>query len=241
MARRPRGAARTAVLSLILSSLLLPATALSEVTVHDAVTATGREVMLRAQTGSGLFGSGGVLVEFFVDGRLVGKNLSGGDGVAFRSFVPKTARLHKLRVQAQGGRAEGLLLAVKESAELVLIDVEGGLIEQSLTMKPRPGSAVAVKKILRRYPVLYLGSGFFGTVAMKALLKERGFPEAPLIPGGSAVFEALKEKRLRVRAVIGKPDLVQAATGYTRRAFSFEATGDADAVEDWEEIVRKVK
>lgn len=241
--RRSRGAARSAAVSLALvaCSLLLPAVAQPEVTVHDAVAATGREVMLRAETGSGFFGTAGVLVEFFVDGRPVGKNLSGGDGVAFLSFVPRTARLHRIRVQAEGGRAEGLLLAVKESAELVLIDVDGALIERSLTMKPRPGSAEAVKKLLRRYPVVYLGSGFLGSAAMKTLLKERGFPEAPLIPGGDGVFEALREKRLKIRAVIGKPELVQAARGYTKRAFSFEAAGDAEPAEDWEEVLRKVR
>ncbi|MHB8772635.1 MAG: hypothetical protein ACYC7J_16700 [Syntrophales bacterium] len=227
---------------LTLLALLAPPEALPQVTVHDAVSPVGREVMLRAETGSGLFGgAGGVLVEFFVDGRRVGKNLSGGDGVAFISFVPRAARLHKLRVEAPGGRAEGLLLAVKGSAGLVLIEVEGGLIERSLTMQPRPGSVEAVKKLSRRYPVVFLGSGFFGAAAMKTLLKERGFPAAPLIPGGDAVFEALREKRLKIRAVIGKPELVQAAKGYTRRAFSFAAAGEEGAVEDWEEILRKTR
>lgn len=238
-----RGFAKLLPLCLALAhlALLVPADALPQVAVRDAVSPVGREVMLRAETGSGLFGRGGVLVEFFVDGRRAGKNLSGGDGVAFLSFVPAAARLHKLRVRTAGGQAEGLLLAVKESTELVLIEVEGGLIERSLTMKPRPGSVEAVKRIGRRHPVVFLGSGFFGAAAMKTLLKERGFPEAPLISGDDATLEWLREKRLKVRAVIGKPRLVEAAKGYSRRGFSFEATAEADAVENWEEILRKMK
>ena len=227
---------------LVFPVLAAPRTGNAQVTVHDAVAATGREVMLRADTGSGFFGKGGVLVEFFVDGRRAGKNLSGGDGAAFLSFVPRAARLHRLRAEAEGGSAEGLLLAVKQSAELVMIEVEGGLIERSLTMKPRPGSVEAVKRIGRRYPVVYLATGFFGLAGVKALLKERGFPEAPLLSAaGGALFEAVKGKRLKIRAVIGSPDLVKAAREYTRLAFSFESTGEADAAEDWEEIVRRMR
>ena len=229
------------VLSLLFSVLPAPAAAPAQVTLHDALALVGREVMLLAETGSGLFGAGGVLVEFFVDGRRVGKNLSGGDGVAFFSFVPRTARLHSLRAEARGGRAEGLLLAVKESAGLVLIEVEGGLLERSLTMKPRPGSVEALKKLSRHYPVVFLGGGLIGAAAMKRLLKERGFPEAPLIPGGDAVFAALREKRLKVRAVVGNPELMQAARGYATRAFSFDATEDREAVADWEEILRRIR
>lgn len=241
--RKPRGRMPLSplALGLLISVLPAPAAALAQVTLHDAVAPVGREVMLRAETGSGLFGAGGVLVEFFADGRRVGKNLSGGDGVALFSFVPRMARLYSLRAETPGGRAEGLLLAVKESAELVLIEVEGGLLERSLTMKPRPGSVEALKKVSRRYPVVFLGGGFIGVAAMKRLLKERGFPEAPLIPGGDAVFAALREKRLKVRAVVGRPELVQTARGYTKRAFSFDATEDRDAVEDWEEILRRIR
>ena len=198
--------------------------------------------MLRAETKSGFFSEGGALVEFFIDGKSAGKKLSGGDGVAYLPFVPARTGLHKIAAQSEGDRDEGLLLVVKGSTQLVVIDVEGGLIERSFSLKPRAGSVQAVKKINRRYPVVFLWTEFIGLSSMKSWLKENGFPAAPLLSWSRGeVFEAIREKRLKIRAVIGSPDVVQSAKGYTSRAFSFAAAGDAEAVQDWDEIVKRVK
>ena len=62
---------------------VFPATALSRVTVYDTVVIEGQKVMLRAETSGILFRKGGELVEFCIDGKSIGKTLSGGDGVAF--------------------------------------------------------------------------------------------------------------------------------------------------------------
>ena len=199
--------------------------------------------MLRAETKGGFFSKGGALVEFFVDGKPVGKSLSGGDGLAFRSFVPARTGLYRIKVQSEGDKDEGLLLAVKGSTQLVFIDVEGSLPEpSSFTMKPRSGSVQSVKKINRSYPVVFLWTGFVGLGAMKSWLKEKGFPDAPLLAWSRGeVFGEMGEKHLKVRAVIGKPEVVQSAKGYTPRTFSFEAVGDREAVQDWDEIVKRVK
>ena len=227
----------------LLFALLAPADAPAAVVAQDMVSPVGREVMLRAETKGGFFSKGGALVEFFVDGKPVGKSLSGGDGLAYRSFVPARTGLHKIRVRSEGDSDEGLLLAVKGLTQLVFIDVEGSLHEpSSFTRKPRSGSVQAVKKINRAYPVVFLWSGFVGLSAAKSWLKENGFPEAPLLAWSRGeVFGEIKEKHLKVRAVIGKPDVVQSAREYTPRAFSFEAAGDREAVQDWDEIVKKVK
>jgi hypothetical protein len=230
-------------LLLLLSALLPPAGALAEVAVQDMVAQAGREAMLRAETKSGLFGKGGALVEFFVDGKSAGKKLSGGDGVAFLPFVPARTGLHKIKVQSDGDKDEGLLLSVKRSTQLVVIDVAGSLREpSSFALKPRSGSMQAVKKINRTYPVVFLWTELVGLGAVKSWLKENGFPAAPLLSlRRGEVFETIGEKHLKIRAVIGKPDVVQSAKRYTHRAFSFESTGDTEAVQDWDEIVKKVK
>jgi hypothetical protein len=158
-------------------------------------------------------------------------------------FVPARTGLHKIRVQSEDDRDEGLFLVVKRSSQLVIIDVEGSLREpSSFALKPRSGSVQAVKKINRRYPVVFLWTEFIGLNSMKSWLKENGFPAAPLLSWSRGqVFEAMGEKHLTIRAVIGKPDVVQSAKGYTFRAFSFEAGGDEEAVQDWDEIAKKVK
>jgi hypothetical protein len=230
-------------LVLLLFALLSPADAPADVLVQDMVSPVGQEVMLRAETKGGFFSKGGVLVEFFVDGKPVGKSLSGGDGLAFRSFVPAKTGPQRIKVRSEGDEDEGLLLAVKGSTQLVIIDVEGSLHEpSSFALKPRSGSVQAVKKINRTYPVVFLWSGFVGLSSAKSWLKENKFPEAPLLAWSRGeVFGEMQEKRLRIRAVIGKPDVVQSAKGYTPRTFSFEAGGDREAVQDWDEIVKKVK
>ncbi len=84
----------------------------------------------------------------------------------------------------------------------------------------------AVKKINRTYPVVFLWTGFVGLGAAKSWLKESGFPEAPLLAWSRGeVLGEIRERHLKIRAVIGKPDVVQSAKGYTPRAFSFEAGG----------------
>jgi hypothetical protein len=227
---------------LLLSALLPPVTAIAEVSVYDSVAAVGREVMLRAETRSGFFSMGGALVEFFLDGKRGGKSLSGADGIASLPFVPMRAGLHVVGAQWEGDKAEGLLLAVTGSTQLVLIDVEGSLREPtSFALKPRAGSMEALTKISRRYPVVFLWTGYIGMGAAKAWLRESGFPGAPLLPWGQGdVLEEIGRKNLRIRAVVGKPEVVQSAKGHTSRAFSFEATGDAEPVQDWDEIVKKI-
>ena len=230
-------------LFLLRAILLSPTGALAEVAVSDLVAPAGQEVMLRAETKSGFFSKGGTLVEFFIDGKSAGKKLSGGDGMAFLPFVPARTGLHKIAAQSEGDRDDGLLLAVKGSTQLVVIDVEGSLREpSSFALKPRSGSVPVVKKINRTYPVVFLWTEFVGLGAVKSWLKENGFPAAPLLPWSRGeVFETIGEKHLNIRAIIGKPDVVQSAKGYAPRAFSFEAAGDAEAVQDWDEIMKRVK
>jgi hypothetical protein len=226
-----------------LVAVFSPADVPAAVVAQDMVSPVGQEVMLRAETKSGFFSKGGALVEFFVDGKPVGKSLSGGDGLAFRSFIPARAGLRKIKVQSEGDSDEGLLLAVKGSTQLVFIDIEGSLHEpSSFTLKPRSGSVQAVKKINRAYPVVFLWSGFVGQSAAKSWLKENRFPEAPLLAWSRGeVFGEIRDKHLKVRAVVGKPDVVQSAKEFTTRVFSFEAGGDGEAVQDWDEIVKRIK
>lgn len=236
---------RIASISLILflAVLLPPAGALAEVAVDDMVTPVGQEVFLRAETKSGFFSRGGSLVEFFIDGRSAGKKLSGGDGVAYLPLIPARTGLHKIKVRSGADEDQGVFLVVQRSTQLVLIDVEGSLREPlSFSMKPRSGSVQAVKRINRQYPVVFLWTGFVGFGAAKSWLKESGFPDAPLLSWSRGeVLDAIRERHLKIRAVIGKPDVVQSAKGHTARAFSFEAADDSEAVQDWDEIAKKVK
>src|SRR4030042_6926262 len=84
----------------ILLLYLFPSIVLSDVIVSDMIALRGKEVMLRAETRGKLFPRGGEVVESFVDGKSIGKSLSGGDGFAFRQFTPQKTGLYQITVKS---------------------------------------------------------------------------------------------------------------------------------------------
>lgn len=226
-------------------SCMFPASALSRVIVHDTVTLKGQKVMLRAETSGKLFSKGGEVVEFIVDGKSIGKTLSGGDGVAFKLFSPTRTGLHQISVRSGGDEDTGLLLSLKRGSTIVFIDVEGSLSEGLLGLfsnKPKQGSQKATKEIHKRFPIVFLQTGFLGVKAIKEWLKENEFMELPVVSWRQgAVFSEIAEKDLKIKAVIGSPKVIESAKEYKPLALSFEAVEDAEEVKDWEEISKKFK
>jgi hypothetical protein len=230
------------ILVIFFIHLIVAPVALSEIFVYDMVTISGREVMLHAETRGVLFSKGGELVEFFLDGSSLGRNLSGGDGVAYKRFVPVKEGLHKISITSGGDKAEGLLQVVKRSAQLVFVDVEGSLWEGNIAAGPRSGGVMATQKIKKKYPVIFLKTSIVGVRTVKWWLKEKGFPLAPVLPWnrGEALRE-MKEKNISIKAVVGGSEVAQFAKAYTHLAFSFDATGEEEALHDWDEVIAKIK
>ncbi len=220
---------------------MLPGAALSEVVVHDVVALTGEEVMLKAMTGTFL-GKSGELVEFFVDGKSIGKNLSGRDGFAVKRFIPVKTGLYKIHVKSGDEKDNGILLALGKKTRVVFIDVEGSLLGGPFMAEARPGSSKAVTKIRKRFPVVYLQKGFWGIKTVRLWLKKNKFPEAPVLPwGGGEIFKEIREKDLRIKAVVGGPEVIASAEEYKPLAFSFDSVEDAEVVADWQEIEKTLK
>jgi len=221
---------------------VFPAPARSDVIVYDIVALKGKEVMLRAETRGGLLSKGGELVEFIVNEKSVGKNLSGRDGFAVKGFVPVKTGLYKLRARSGDDKDSGILLALDKKTNIIFIDVEGSLLEGSFVPKAKSGSAKAVKKICKRFSIVFLQKGFMGIKAIKSWLKKNDFPEAPvLLWSKGEVFGEMKEKGLKIKAVIGGPEVIESAEMQKPLAFSFDSMEDAEVVETWEEIVKKLQ
>lgn len=219
-----------------------PATAWSRVTVDDMVVVRGEKIMLRAETKGKFFSKGGELLEFYVDGKSIGKNLSGGDGVGYKAFLPKRSGLHEIRVTSDEGEDTGLLLCLKKGSGIVFVDVEGALLETSFSTKAKKGSQEAVKEINQRSPVVFLQRGLFGTHFTQEWLRENEFMELPVIPWRKgAVFDQVTEDGLKVKAVIGAPKVVASAKEHAAQSFSFEQAEDAEWIGSWEEIKEKLK
>lgn len=222
--------------------LLLPSVVLSDVIVHDLIVIKGENIMLKAETRGKFFRQGGRMVEFFINGKSVGKSLSGGDGFAFKQFTPLNIGFYKITTRSDKEEDNGLLLSLKRGTKIVFIDVEGSLFEGLFSKKPRTGSQKVIKTILGRFPVVFLQTGFIGIKDIKIWLKENGFIASTVLPWNEGIiFDEINEKGLKIRAVIGSPSVIESAMDHKPEAFSFEEIEDADNVRDWEDIGRKLR
>lgn len=228
--------------SLAVLLCMSPARALSGVFVHDIVAVKDRKMMLRAETRGKLFSRGGALVEFFVDGKSLGKNLSGGDGIAFKPFVPESTGSHQIRVISNGDEGTGRLLSLDKGSAIVFVDVEGTLFGEPFPLKPRQGSREAIGKICERFPVVFLQTSFVGLRVVKGWLEENEFAASPVVEWRQgALLEETAEKDLKIKAVIAGAKMIETWKGQKPLTFSFERVDGAERVKDWEEISRKLQ
>lgn len=206
------------------------------------VAIRGKEVMISAETRGKLFRKGGEIVEFLVDGKSLGKSLSGGDGFAFKQFRPLRAGLYRIASKSGGEEGKGTLLSLRKGEGIVFIDVKDGLFEGVFSERPKKGSQEAIRNLARKFPVILLQTGFPGTEAIKTWLRENDFISLPVIPWDQgAVFDDMKGRGLKIRAVIGGASIIESAAEYKPRAFSFGEAEGAAEVKDWKEIGKKLK
>jgi hypothetical protein len=219
----------------------LPSTSRAGVTVYDDLAVAGKPVVLRAETRGTLFAEGGRVVEFRVDGKSIGKVLSGGDGVAFKEYVPRGTGLREITAVSGEDSAKGVLLSVGKGTGVVFIDVTGSLLGDLFTRSPRQGSVQAVGEIASRLPVIYLSTLSPASAALKEWLRQKGFPPGPLLEWqGGRVFSETAEKGLGVAAVIGTAQVTESAARHAKRTFSFDGSGAAKAP-SWKEIADSLK
>ena len=113
--------------------------------MYDAVALQGEEVRLKAETRGTVFIKGGELVEFFVDDASLGKNLSGGDGAAYRLYKASRPGLKNIRAVSRKMTGTGYLLVLKPGAGVVAVDVEGSLLQGGFMSPGRPESREAAR------------------------------------------------------------------------------------------------
>ena len=219
-----------------------PPSALAGIFVDDVIGVNNQRVFLSARTRGKLFAKGGELVEFFIDGKSLGKTLSGGDGFAYKPFTPAGTGLFQIRVASVDDDATGLFLCLEKGSSIVAIDVEGSLFEGLIPKKSKKGSLEAVKRIAVQFPVVFVQTSFLGLTIIRLWLKENKFMSRPLIPWRQgALFETLNRKELKVHAVIGSPTFIDSAKNHKPLGFSFESVEEGETVKDWEEILEKMK
>jgi len=229
------------VFTVILLHLVAPP-AHADVYVYDTVAVQGGEIRLKAETRGTVFARGGELVEFFVGDASLGKNLSGGDGAAYRFYKPSRPGLMTVRAVSRGQHGTGYLLVLKPGSSLVAVDVEGTLLMEGFMSPGRPGSRDAVAALAGRYPLVYLQSGQTNLKAVRYWLDQNEYAGAPLLPwDGGAVFRELAKKGLKIHAVVGGPAVIESAFKYKPQAFSFEPLKGAVRLKSWKELEEKLK
>lgn len=233
----------------IVFALAFASPAKAGIVVHDLFTIKGTAIMLVAQTKGLFLPKGGVLVEFFVDLKPVGKRLSGGDGFAYLEFVPQGTGLLKVEARAGQEKGQGLLLVSKKTQSVVIIDVEGGLAADPFMSRVRPGSREALLSLLKKYHVIYASTGLLGKANTRKWLSKNNFPEALFIKWTPALPEQMVEAGIRVKAIIGGASMI---TEYIDHIKADEKSGDdkkqpglfcfeeevegATLLEKWEEL-----
>jgi hypothetical protein len=141
-------------------------------------------------------------------------------------------------VQSGQEKGTGTLLAVEKGAPVVLIDVEGSLLENPFLRAPKPGSQNALEKLITLFPVVYLQAGWVGAETTKGWLKKWAFPLSPVLPWDNGdVMQNLVDRGITAKAFIGTPQLIESARGQAHMIFSFNDIEGAVWVKNWAEIV----
>ncbi|MDO8747148.1 MAG: hypothetical protein Q7J70_05755 [Thermodesulfovibrionales bacterium] len=226
-----------AILALI---LLFSVESYAEVVFYDSVCLKDEKIMLKAVTKGKIFTKGGEMVEFSVNGKSIGKSLSGGDGAAFKEFRAGKTGMYKVSVVSGKDKDSGFLLSLKKGAEIVFIDIEGSMFAP-MSGNPKKDSRKVIKAIAKRFPVVYLQTGIFDITTLKKLLAENEFIDAPLLQWRDGnVFEEADKKGLKIKFVIGSKTVIESAKEFTPKAFSFGEVDGAEEVRGWEEIGKKM-
>jgi hypothetical protein len=229
-------------ISFIFLCFFFPEAVFSEIIVHDMIALRGEVTMLSAETKGTILRHGGEIVEFIVNGKSLGKSLSGGDGYAFKQFIPPKTGLYQIIVKSRNEENSGSLLSLKKGARIVFIDIEHGLFEGLFSKRPRSGSQEVLRRLSKKSPVVFLQTGILSTNAVRTWLKNNGFPDLPLIQWDQgSLFDEINGKGLKIKAIIGGEQVIESAGKYKPKAFSFGEVEGAEKVNDWGEIGRKLK
>lgn len=222
--------------------ILTPATSSSSVLIFDVLALKKEEVMLKAETRGVLFPKGGEIIEFFVDGDSIGNALSGGDGIAYKSFVPQKTGTHEISVRYGDESDRGLLLSLKKGSGIVFIDVEGSKLLNPFSKEPLEKKRDVIANIMKKYSLVYLKTGLLDIRSIRAWIRKNEFPESVIMPWREGeVFSETDRKKLAIKAVIGSQQVIESAKEYTPQAYSFEELEGAEKVYEWKDIEKELR
>ena len=193
--------------------------------VYDELALPGERIKLKAFLfKEGLLGKriglGGENVEFFVQNRLIGKSMTGGDGKAFLEFVPRLRGNLAIKARVRESprvvdqEATGLLAAWEKRRPILLIDLVALLSDQTkgsplksliplnlqeeLFALPQADAGPELEKLGKYYyNLIYLHrSNEVAPEVVGAWVKKHGLPTgiSRVVPTGTKALIAFLEK-----------------------------------------------
>jgi len=209
------------------------------ITAFDAVATVKKPVKLMALTKGRFFSEGGKLVEFHIDEKHIGTTLSGGDGYAFLKYTPQSKGLKKIKLTLAEEFTEAMLLVTDKKDRIILIAIEAGLFESTLSFKPAKGAKEAIDTITKKFRIIYLTS-IIGIMQSKKWLQDNNLHESIVFSWtGNNLIEDLRGKDINIFAIIGSAEML--ADIEDIRKFSFKETDDGTEVESWSDILKKLQ
>ena len=227
---------------LLLLILYAPGAVSAEVFVHDSVAFSREEILIKAETKKGYFAKGGQVVEFSVNGKSIGSVLSGGDGIAYKIF--KTGRVGMYTVTVKSGRdtGNGYIMVLNKGSKIVFVDVEGSLLAAPFAKKPVESSRRTIRKIMDKYPLVYLHFGDIGIKEVRGWLNQNRFPVSAVLPWKMGdVFAELDKKGFTIKAVLGSQVVIGSSDAYKPMVFSFDEQSSSSHLRKWQEIEKKLR
>jgi hypothetical protein len=232
---------RTAYLvGIALFGLLCPLAAPcgADVQVYDRVTTVAIPVSLTVRTTAFFMADGGRLVDIFLDDKILGRIMTGGDGYGFLRLTPQRAGLLKIAARSQGSEASGRLLVLEKTDRVILAESEAVLKQIYLRPDARESCRMTFETLRQRFAVIFayrlLGADF-----SRSGLEKAGLSPSVVIPWkGAASLESLRGQEVQIHAVIGSAEMVAAAGPQVPRRISFEKARGATTVTEWQEIAK---
>jgi hypothetical protein len=234
--RKPKYALPLILVCQFLLTDLSPAEAAT--IVFDRVTTVGTSVYLKVLTKGRLFSQGGKRVTFYLDGKPLGKTLTGGDGYGYLKYTPERKGIQNIEVRADEDKGSGRILVLAKDEKAIVLEIEGSLKPSLYSEDIRSEGREAVSTLIRSHKIIYLNR-FFDTGLSKKWLEKEKFPPSVIMRWrGSGSFAYLREQGVNLWVFIGSAALISASTEYFEKSYTFEETEKGKKVDDWSEVVK---
>jgi len=212
----------------------------AEIICSDSVVFKNQEFFVGAQTRGRFFPEGGRIVRFYLNNRLIGRTLSGGDGYAYLEQRFKRAGLYRIKARSDDDTCYCSVMVLGVKDRLVLVQLEGVVFNIPFLGELKDGSREVLKELKGHYRIVYV-TLLPAIHKLKQWLREKGLPESVVVNFDPQEFKTLKTKGVSITALVDSSDVLGSFLSDVDRCFSFKESEGCETVEDWREIKGRIQ